>query len=348
MHEPKKYHRNLMRFSQLVNLGLCILQPVNYSPLHLLTTLGLSSQSFFILWVVTVFLGITVGLLWLRREKQLLKRLQQMISEENPEENEAVKHNYDDIEAALKALFDTRKEELQQLQRLENYRRDYIGNVAHELKTPIFSIQGYIETVLDDPDLDRNTLESFLGKANKNADRLGQIVMDLDTITKYESGFLVLDQQPFDLLALVNEVVESLELQAKEKHITLQVFAPAGEYQVMGDRGRLSQVLTNLGYNSIRYGNESGNTRFRLSSTGTKVIVEVADNGIGIPQEHLGRVFERFFRVDKHRNRATGGSGLGLSICKLRPDFNPRLPKQRHSHPNGGIVACTFVQNQSM
>ncbi|MEY3097937.1 MAG: hypothetical protein RL647_1527 [Bacteroidota bacterium] len=305
-----------MRFSQLVNLGLCILQPVNYSPLHLLTTMGLSSQSFFILWVVTVFLGITVGLLWLRREKQLLKRLQQMISEENPEENEAVKHNYDDIEAALKALFDTRKEELQQLQRLENYRRDYIGNVAHELKTPIFSIQGYIETVLDDPDLDRNTLESFLGKANKNADRLGQIVMDLDTITKYESGFLVLDQQPFDLLALVNEVVESLELQAKEKHITLQVFAPAGEYQVMGDRGRLSQVLTNLGYNSIRYGNESGNTRFRLSSTGTKVIVEVADNGIGIPQEHLGRVFERFFRVDKHRNRATGGSGLGLSICK--------------------------------
>jgi two-component system, OmpR family, phosphate regulon sensor histidine kinase PhoR len=316
MHEPQKYRRNLMRFSQLVNLGLCILQPVNYSPLHLLTTLGLSSQSFFILWVVTVFLGITVGLLWLRREKQLLKRLQQMISEENPEENEAVKHNYDDIEAALKALFDTRKEELQQLQRLENYRRDYIGNVAHELKTPIFSIQGYIETVLDDPDLDRNTLESFLGKANKNADRLGQIVMDLDTITKYESGFLVLDQQPFDLLALVNEVVESLELQAKEKHITLQVFAPAGEYQVMGDRGRLSQVLTNLGYNSIRYGNESGNTRFRLSSTGTKVIVEVADNGIGIPQEHLGRVFERFFRVDKHRNRATGGSGLGLSICK--------------------------------
>jgi two-component system phosphate regulon sensor histidine kinase PhoR len=316
MHEPQKYQRNLMRFSQLVNLGLCILQPVNYSPLHLLTTLGLSSQSFFILWVVTVFLGITVGLLWLRREKQLLKRLQQMISEENPEENEAVKHNYDDIEAALKALFDTRKEELQQLQRLENYRRDYIGNVAHELKTPIFSIQGYIETVLDDPDLDRNTLESFLGKANKNADRLGQIVMDLDTITKYESGFLVLDQQPFDLLALVNEVVESLELQAKEKHITLQVFAPAGEYQVMGDRGRLSQVLTNLGYNSIRYGNESGNTRFRLSSTGTKVIVEVADNGIGIPQEHLGRVFERFFRVDKHRNRATGGSGLGLSICK--------------------------------
>ena len=138
MHEPQKYHRKLMRFSQLVNLGLCILQPVKFYSLNLLTTLGLSSQSFFVLWVFTVLLGITVGLLWLRREKQLLKRLQNMISEENPEENEAVKQNYEDIEAALKALFDTRKEELQQLQRLENYRRDYIGNVAHELKTPIF------------------------------------------------------------------------------------------------------------------------------------------------------------------------------------------------------------------
>ncbi len=305
-----------MRFSQLVNLGLRILQPVNHYSLKVLTTLGLSSQSFFVLWVITVLLGLMVGLLWLRREKQLLMRLQQMISEENAQENEAVKQSYEDIEAALKALFETRKEELQQLQRLENYRRDYIGNVAHELKTPIFSIQGYIETVLDDPELDRPTLESFLGKANKNADRLGQIVMDLDTITKYESGFLVLDQQPFDLLHLVNETVESLELQAKEKNIALQVFAPAGDYHVLGDRARLSQVLTNLGYNSIRYGHENGNTRFRLSTTGTKVIVEVADNGIGIPQEHLNRVFERFFRVDKHRNRATGGSGLGLSICK--------------------------------
>lgn len=127
---------------------------------------------------------------------------------------------------------------------------------------------------------------------------------------------MVLDQQPFDMLQLVNEIVESLELQAKQKNITLQVFAPAGDYQVLCDRKRILQVLTNLGYNSIRYGHENGNTRFRLSNTGAKVIVEVADNGIGIPQEHLGRVFERFFRVDKHRNRATGGSGLGLSICK--------------------------------
>ena len=286
----------------------------------LLIALGISPSILFVLWVLTILVAVTVGLLWARREKQLLQSLQQMITDETPESEspaEAVsKVKYEDIEAALKALFETRKEELLQLQRLENYRRDYIGNVAHELKTPIFSIQGYIETVLDDVDLDRTTLELFLGKANKNADRLGQIVNDLDTITKYESGFLVLDQQPFDLLGLVNEVVESLELQAREKNITLQVLASPGEYMVMGDRARLSQVVTNLGYNSIRYGNDNGNTRFRLSNTGEKVMFEVADNGIGIPSEHLGRVFERFYRVDKHRNRATGGSGLGLSICK--------------------------------
>jgi two-component system phosphate regulon sensor histidine kinase PhoR len=286
----------------------------------LLIALGISPSILFVLWVLTILVAVTVGLLWVRREKHLLQSLQQMITDETPESESPLevvaKVKYEDIEAALKALFETRKEELLQLQRLENYRRDYIGNVAHELKTPIFSIQGYIETVLDDVDLDRTTLELFLGKANKNADRLGQIVNDLDTITKYESGFLVLDQQPFDLLGLVNEVVESLELQAREKNINLQVLASSGEYMVMGDRARLSQVVTNLGYNSIRYGNDNGNTRFRLSNTGEKVMFEVADNGIGIPSEHLGRVFERFYRVDKHRNRATGGSGLGLSICK--------------------------------
>ena len=176
--------------------------------------------------------------------------------------------------------------------------------------------RSYIDTVLDDPEMDLEMREKFLQRANKNASRLGQIVSDLDTITKYESGFLVLNIQPFDLLALVNEVVESLELQAHEKQISIQVFAHSEGNMVLGDRDRLAQVLTNLGFNSIRYGVEGGTTRFRLSNIGEKMMVEVADNGIGIPHEHQNRVFERFFRVDKHRNRATGGSGLGLSICK--------------------------------
>jgi two-component system phosphate regulon sensor histidine kinase PhoR len=118
------------------------------------------------------------------------------------------------------------------------------------------------------------------------------------------------------MLILVHEVIEELEIQAKEKSIQLHCYAKDGAYLVNADKSRIRQVIVNLVYNSIKYGNQGGNTNIRLSNTGEKVIVEVADNGIGIPQQHLNRVFERFYRVDKHRNRETGGSGLGLSICK--------------------------------
>ena len=152
-------------------------------------------------------------------------------------ENLESKHsNPKDMKEALRALFETRKEELLQLQRLENYRRDYIGNVAHELKTPIFSIQGYIDSVLDEPDMDEETREKFLKRANKNASRLGQIVSDLDTITKYESGFLQIDIDPFDMLVLVTEVIEELEIQAKEKSIQLHCYAKDGAYLVNADK----------------------------------------------------------------------------------------------------------------
>lgn len=276
----------------------------------------LNSDLLLIVLLFMVMATAVVSLLWFLRERRLLRSIQALIAEEKMENLETKHSNPKDMKVALRALFETRKEELLQLQRLENYRRDYIGNVAHELKTPIFSIQGYIDSVLDEPDMDEEMREKFLKRANKNASRLGQIVSDLDTITKYESGFLVLNIQAFDMLSLVNEVAESLELQAQEKNISIQVHAQGEGKMVMGDRDRLAQVLTNLGFNSIRYGVEGGTTRFRLSNIGERMMIEVADNGIGIPTEHQNRVFERFFRVDKHRNRATGGSGLGLSICK--------------------------------
>ncbi len=270
-------------------------------------------------WLLLLLLfGITttVSLLWIRRERKLLRSLQELIAEENQETLVFPLRNPTDTKEALSTLFQKRKEEHQQMHRLENYRREYIGNVAHELKTPIFSIQGYIDSVIDDPLLDRKTIELFLSKANKNADRLGEIVNDLDTITKHESGTLMLHLEPFDMRILLSENLEMLELQAKKKNISLHIIAPENSYMVLGDRARIAQVITNLGLNSIRYGNEKGASRFTLSSTGTKVIFEVADNGIGIPHEQQSRVFERFYRVDKHRNRSTGGSGLGLSICK--------------------------------
>ncbi len=221
-----------------------------------------------------------------------------------------------DIEEMFKTLFEARKQELQRLQTLENYRRDYIGNVAHELKTPLFSIQGYIETILDDPEMDAELLKSFLKKANNNAERLGQIVSDLDAITKYESGFLSIEKTEFNMFELVNQVIDELEIQAKQKAITLFATCKTENPIVLGDRSRIRQVLVNLGYNSIKYGKDQGNTNYTIYATGAKIIVEVADDGIGIPQNSLGRIFERFYRVDSHRSRETGGSGLGLSICK--------------------------------
>ena len=262
-----------------------------------------------------------VSLLWYRREQELLRNLTEIVSADaeeieisgssNPKSQEPK-----DTREAFISLVQQRRQEMNRLNKLENYRRDYIGNVAHELKTPIFAIQGYIDAVLDDPEIDRETLKTFLSKASKNSARLAQIVSDLDTITKYESGFLTLNMDDFDLLLLCNDISESMELQAREKNISVQVVAMGDGYVVHADRPRIAQVLTNLVYNSIRYGKQDGYTRIRLSNTLEKVIIEVADNGIGIPNEHQNRIFERFYRVDKHRNRATGGSGLGLSICK--------------------------------
>jgi two-component system phosphate regulon sensor histidine kinase PhoR len=253
---------------------------------------------------------------WKQRKRTVLRNLELLISAEEDDYEEKINPQAKDIEDAFKMLFKARKQELQRMQQLENYRRDYIGNVAHELKTPLFSIQGYIESVLDDPEIDQTTLRSFLKKANKNAARLGQIVKDLDTITKFESGVLNIQKNPFDLGQLINEVIEELEIQASNKEISLFLQGKSLGTMVVGDRDKITQVLINLGFNSIRYGKQGGTTNYKLSDTGEKIIVEVIDNGIGIPLQHQNRIFERFYRVDAHRNRETGGSGLGLSICK--------------------------------
>lgn len=273
-----------------------------------------------VLWASTgVFLvaGVLVSVLWYRREKRIRRGLQKIIQAEGLQGvgNQPLTAAKD-VESALRGLFESRSAELTRLKQMESYRRDYVGNVAHELKTPLFSIQGYLDAIMDDPEMDSQTRSVFLSKAMKNSNRLSQIVKDLDSITKIESGVMRPDVQPFDVLALVHDVVESLELQAREKQIGMSVNATGSQFWVEADPALIRQVITNLGINSIKYGKVEGQTRFKLSHTGERVIVEVADNGIGISQIHVRRVFERFYRVDGDRSRATGGSGLGLSICK--------------------------------
>ncbi len=273
-----------------------------------------------VLWASTAvfFLaGSLVSILWIRRERRIRLGLGKIIDAEKTDDSSPASYRAaKDVEEALRNLFESRSAELARMKMMENYRRDYVGNVSHELKTPLFSIQGYLETVLDDPELDAETRQLFLTKALKNVNRLGQIIRDLDAITKFESGVLKPEIQDFDALVLVHDVVESLELQAQAKSVNLVVNAPEPSYWVQADPSLIRQVVTNLAINSIKYSKPEGQTKIKLSSTGSRVIVEVADNGIGIKSEHQSRIFERFYRVNSDRSRDTGGSGLGLSICK--------------------------------
>jgi len=221
------------------------------------------------------------------------------------------------VDVLLKKLLQKRSSELKRLQQLEEYRRQYTGNVAHELRTPIFAIQGYIESIIDDEDMDAETTRHFLKNARKNTFRLEQIITDLDTINKFESKVLKLKKSEFDMYSLFKDVVEGLAYYAEENKITFQIEGCKKDSHIIyADRDKIEQVLVNLGMNSIKYGNKEGLTKFSINDLAASISVEVSDNGIGIEKKSLNRIFERFYRADTSRSRSEGGSGLGLSICK--------------------------------
>ncbi|MEJ1221140.1 sensor histidine kinase [Sediminicola sp. 1XM1-17] len=211
-----------------------------------------------------------------------------------------------------------KKVEIDTLKIREEYRKDFLGNVSHELKTPLFTVQGYILTLLDGAMKDKSVRKKYLQRANKGVERLIYIVKDLDLITKLEVGDLHLELSDFDIIELIQSVFDLLEMKALKKHISLGFDM---EYIhpiiVHGDRERIQQVVTNLIVNSIKYGHENGTTEVSVENLiKNKVIIRVTDNGEGIAPQHIPRLFERFYRVDKSGSRAEGGSGLGLSIVK--------------------------------
>ena len=211
-----------------------------------------------------------------------------------------------------------KKLEIETLKIREEFRKEFMGNVAHELKTPIFTIQGYIENLIDGAISDEDVRDKFLNRAKISVERLIYIIKDLDMITKFESGTLNLELDAFDINELVQDVYEQLEIQAQKKEIKL-IFNknyPESIY-VNGDKDKIEQVVTNLVINSIKYGTDKGTTEVSFESlTNDKLIVRITDNGDGILKEHLSRLFERFYRVDQSGSRKEGGSGLGLSIVK--------------------------------
>ena len=226
--------------------------------------------------------------------------------------------NIDSLLENVKELALRRSVELDSLKGQASYRREFLGNISHELKTPLFTVQGYILTLLDGALKDSFVNKKYLERANKGVERLIYIVKDLDLLTKLEKGDTNLEMEDFNILELIQSVFELLEMQAAKSNIKLE-FDQKYETAVTvnADRERVQQVLTNLIMNSIKYGKKKGTTEVSVQPIyDNKIIIRVRDNGGGIEDEHLPRLFERFYRVDKSGNRRRGGSGLGLSIVK--------------------------------
>lgn len=208
------------------------------------------------------------------------------------------------------------EEELVRMKENENYRREFIGNVSHELKTPIFNIQGYIQTLLDGGLEDKDINMKFLKRANVSVDRMINIVEDLEVISRLETDDDELELENFNIVQIINEAFDQLELKASKMKIKLELKNESNSPLVYADKNKIQQVFMNLISNSIKYGKENGTTSVRLFDMTDKTLIEVADDGIGIDEDSLNRLFERFYRVDKNRSREIGGTGLGLAIVK--------------------------------
>ena len=229
---------------------------------------------------------------------------------------------------------------------METFRREFVGNVSHELKTPIFNIQGYIHTLLDGALYDEEVNIKYLNRTVKSIDRMISIVSDLEVISSLEFNQGELDISNWDIIQLLQEIMDQNEMKAKKSSVTLgfdkDSYSPI---YVSADRDQIHHVVTNLIVNSIKYGKENGATEVRVLSMGDHILVEVSDNGIGISQDNLPRLFERFYRVDKSRSRKEGGTGLGLSIVKHILEAHNQTINVRSTDDVGSTFSFTLAKS---
>jgi len=274
---------------------------------------------FIILFISWIVFRISVELFFYRKIKLIYKTISTFKTGNNPQSKKIdikeniLKQTEDDVNEWAKSHL----AEIDEMKRTELYRREFLSNISHELKTPIFNIQGYLHTLIDGGLKDKKINKKYLDKAAKNLEHLTNIVNDLEVISRLESGEQPINMQKFDIHNLTHDIIDELELLADKKDITISFKEGCNNPMlVMADKEKIKQVLINLVTNSIRYSNEGGKTQIGIYDMADNVLVEVSDTGIGIAQEHIPRLFERFYRIDKSRSKDEGGSGLGLAIVK--------------------------------
>nr|WP_294900796.1 ATP-binding protein [uncultured Pedobacter sp.] len=252
-----------------------------------------------------------------------------------------------DVEQEVKEWARDKKLEIEDLKKQEKFRREFLSNISHEFKTPIFAIEGYVEALQDGALEDPKLAQNFLNKVQSNVDRLSVLITDLNEISKLESGEIPINYQKFELTALIKEVMESLELKADKYKIKL-VFKEKYDVPtwVKADREKIRQVLVNLIDNSFKYGKENGYTAITIFGLHDQYLVEITDNGMGISEEHLPRLFERFYRTDTSRSRQIGGSGLGLAIVKHIVEAHNQTINVRSTQKLGSTFGFTLQKSK--
>uniref|UniRef100_UPI00404B3762 sensor histidine kinase n=1 Tax=Flavobacterium sp. TaxID=239 RepID=UPI00404B3762 len=281
-----------------------------------------TNELYFLAIAIIVFI-FSFTVLQYRVEKFIYKRVKKIyddvsLLESSSFTSQPVTTDMATLTKEVKKFARDKKVEIETLKIREEYRREFLGNVSHELKTPLFTVQGYLLTLLDGAMNDKNIREKYLDRAEKGVERLIYIVKDLDLITKLETGDIHLEPSKFNIVELVHNVFELLEMRAAKKDISLGFETNyKTPIYVFADQEKIQQVVTNLVVNSIKYGKKRGTTEVSIENlVNNKIIVRITDNGEGIEKQHINRLFERFYRVDKSGARTEGGSGLGLAIVK--------------------------------
>ena len=293
-------------------IGSYFLQPAWWIPLVCFGVIFSASYGL-ILFMVQSFVYRKIKLIY-----KLIYQTKASKREEFYYKNILPQKSIDEVRQDVEHWAHQRKAEIEVLQQNEAYRKEFLQNLSHELKTPIFAIQGYVDTLLNGALNNPEVNIKFLGSTARNIERLVNLVDDLDEISKLEGGELLLDKSNFVIQDLVKEVFESLSNKAEDKQIKMAIKKGCEvALSVFADKEKIRQVLTNLIDNSNKYGKTNGLIEASVYKIdGEKILIEISDDGAGIAEEHLGRIFERFYRTDMARSRKVGGSGLGLAICK--------------------------------